>query len=209
MRSLLTALTALALAAPGIVAASASEPPSLALPACIAIALPAVQGVEGNAVDVGGAVRDLLTSYLSGPSIQVASLEARLASQALEEARRKGCGHVLITTLTRKRSSGGSAFLKVLGQAGSSVAWQIPGAGVGAGVARGVAIAGAQAVSVLASSTKARDQMRIEYRLTSVDGRTTLESKEEKAKASVDGEDLLIPLVQRAAKSVAAAVTKK
>ncbi len=174
---------------------------------CIAIALPAVQGVEGSAVDVGNAARDLFTSYLAGPAIQVTALETRLASQAPEEARQRGCGHVLIASLTKKRSGGGGMLGRVMGQAGSTVAWQIPGGGVGTAVARGVAVAGAQAVSELASTTKAKDEMKLEYRVTATDGRTVLKPKDEKLKASVDGEDLLTPLIQRASESIVAAVS--
>jgi hypothetical protein len=174
---------------------------------CIAIALPAVQGVEGSAVDVGGAVRELFTSYLAGPAIQVASLDARLPSQAPAEARQKGCGHVLTASLTRKRSGGGGVLGRVLGQAGSAVAWQIPGGGVGGAVARGVAVAGAAAVSDLASTTRAKDEMTLEYRVTSADGRSVLRPTDEKLKASSDGEDLLTPLVLRASESIAAALS--
>jgi len=181
--------------------AEAQEPPPAT---CIAIALPAVQGVQGSAVDVGNAVRELFTSYLAGPAIQVDALDARLASQAPEEARQKGCAYLLTATLTRKRSSGGGMLGRVLGQAGSSVAWQIPGAGVGGAVARGVAVAGAVAVSDLASTTRAKDEMTLEYRVTSTDGRSVLKPKDEKLRASVDGEDLLTPLVRRAAESIVA-----
>jgi hypothetical protein len=173
---------------------------------CIAIALPAVQGVEGSAVEVGNAVRELFTSYLAGPAIRVVALDVRLASQAPAEAQQKGCGHVLTATLTRKRSGGGM-FGRILGQAGSSVAWQIPGGGVGAAVVRGVAVAGAAAVSDLASTTKAKDEMTLEYRVTSTDGRAVLKPKDEKLKASFDREDLLTPLVQRASESIVAALS--
>lgn len=174
---------------------------------CIAIALPAVQGVEGSAVEVGNAVRELFTSYLAGPAIQVVALDVRLASQAPAEARQKGCGHVLTATLTRKRGGGGGTFGRILGQAGSSVAWQIPGGGVGAAVARGVAVAGAAAVSDLATTTRAKDEMTLEYRVTATDGRAVLKPTDEKLKASVDREDLLTPLVQRASESIVAALS--
>ena len=173
---------------------------------CVAIALPAVQGVEGSAVEVGNAVRELFTSYLTGPAIQVVALDVRLASQAPAEARQKGCGHVLTATLTRKRSGSGT-LATILGQAGSSVAWQLPGGGVGAAVARGVAVAGAAAVSDLATTTRAKDEMTLEYGVTSTDGRSVLKPKNEKLKASVDREDLLTPLVHRASESIVAALS--
>ena len=164
---------------------AASQRPGVA---CIAMSLPTVQGADGNATDVGGAVRDLFTSYLQGPSINVISLESRLSIQATEEAKQKSCDQVLIVSLTRKR--GGSGVLgRALAHAGTTAAWHTPIGGVGANVARSAAIAGAQAASEIASSTRAKDEMRLQYRLVATDGRVVVKSKEEKAKASADGED--------------------
>ena len=175
---------------------------------CIAMLLPTVQGAEGNAVDVAAAVRDLFTSYLQGPSINIISLEAKLLIQANEEAKQKSCDQVLVVSLTRKRSGGG-ALGRALAQAGSTAAWYTPISGAGAAVARGAAIAGAQAASEIAHSTRAKDEMRLQYRLVSPDGRVVVKPKEEKAKASVDGEDILTPLVQSASESIASAVITK
>lgn len=176
---------------------------------CIAVVLPGVQGVEGNATEVGSSVRDLFVSFLTGPSLRAVALDARLASQGVEEARQKQCGQVLSVSLTRKASSGGGGWLgRAVGQAGTSMAWGIPGGSVGSAVARGATVAASQAVAELAGSTKAKDEMRIEYRLTSIDGKATLGSKNDKLKAKADGEDLVTPLVQRAAEAVAAAVAR-
>jgi len=186
---------------------STASPASQSEAPCIAIVLPAVQGVEGSATDVGTAIRELFSSYLTGPSMQVVALEARLQSQAVEEAKQKGCANLLIATATRKRSSGGGMLGKVIGQAGSNMAWQLPVGGVTGAVTRGAAMAGAQAVTEVASGTRAKDEMKLEYRVTASDGRVVLKPREEKLKASVDGEDLLTPLVQRASESIAAAVS--
>ena len=51
-------------------------------PPCIAIANPVVQGTPGNSADVSAGVRDLILSYLSGPSIRAFALETKLPSQA-------------------------------------------------------------------------------------------------------------------------------
>ena len=95
---------------------------------------------------------------------------------------------------------------RVVGQAGTTAAWSLPGGGVGGALARGAAVAATQTASEVASSTKAKDEMRIEYRLSPVSGGTTLGPKTERAKAKVDGEDLLTPLVQKVAEAVAAAL---
>jgi hypothetical protein len=175
-------------------------------PVCVAIVLPSVQGVEGDATQVASAVRELLRSFLTGPSMQSVLIEARLPSQSIEEARQKNCGRVLTAALTRKRGSGGGLLGRVVGQAGTTAAWSLPGGGVGGALARGAAVAATQTASEVASSTKAKDEMRIEYRLSPVSGGTTLGPKTERAKAKVDGEDLLTPLVQKVAEAVAAAL---
>ena len=175
---------------------------------CIAIVLPSVEGIEGNATEVGALLRDLFGSYLTGPSLQVVPLQARLASQAMEEAKQGNCRHVLTATLSRKR--GGGAFGRVLGQAAGTASWSIPGGGtVGSAVVRGAAIGTAQAVAGLAASTRAKDEMQMEYRVSSPTGTTELGPKSDKLKAKVDGEDLLTPLVEKAAETIVGTLVKK
>ena len=199
---LLSAAAVLVLTSP----AAAAQSPAPA--ACIAIATPAIQGIAGSATEIGTAARDLFAAVLKGPSVQPVALEALLPSQAMEEARQKGCGHVLIATLTGKRS-GGSTLGRIAGQAAGAAAWHIPyGGSAGAAVVRGVAVGTAQAVSMLASSTKVRDELRLEYRLMTTDNGVRIPSTTDKAKASVNGEDLLTPLVQRAAEAIITAVAK-
>jgi hypothetical protein len=169
-------------------------------PACVAIVLPTVSGIEGDATAVAGAVRELFTSYLAGPAIQVVPLEARLVSQAAEEARQKQCDGLLMVKLTKKRTGGG-LLGTVLGQAAGTAAYYVPfGDGVAGSIARGVTAAGSQAVTTLAASTKAKDEISLEYELSSPRGR--FGPKTEKARAKVDGEDLLTAVVQRAAEII-------
>ncbi len=205
-------LAAFVLAWPPVSAAQADPPAELsavATPACIAIVLPSVQGVDGSASEVSNALRELLTSYLSGPSIKAVPLEARLQSQALEEARQRGCDNILTATLTRKRSGGG-VLGRALGQAAGTAAWYVPGAASTGGVmARGAVIAGAQAVSTVASSTRAKDEMRLDYKFSSLDEAARARPVTLSAKAATDGEDILTPLAEKAAEAIAAAVTKQ
>jgi hypothetical protein len=51
--------------------------------------------------------------------------------------------------------------------------------------------------------------MRIEYRLTTVDGGTVLEPKTDTLKARSNGEDIVTPLVAKAADAVATAAARK
>jgi hypothetical protein len=165
-----------------------------------------MQGVEGSATEMASAVRDLFVSFLSGPSIKPLSLDSRLPSQAVLEARQKDCGQVLIASVSWKRS-GGSKFAGMLGKATETAAWRIPyDAGVGGAVASGVAIAGGQAISNLASDTRQKDELKLDYRVGAPESVVNAKPQSVKAKAKVDGEDLLTPLVERAAQDIASIV---
>jgi hypothetical protein len=174
-------------------------------PTCVAIALPSVQGAEGSAISVGNTFRDLITGYLSGPSIQAVQLDARLPALAVEEARQKPCGYILVTTLHRTRGGGGP-----IGEAAGVAAWHIPvGSSAAAAVARGAAAGGAQAAATTAAYTRAKDEWRLEYRLASPNDIARIAAKVEKAKARVDGEDLLTPLAERVATAMVTTLAAK
>ena len=59
---------------------------------CIAIVIPTLEGVAGNATEAAGGVKDVIESYLKGPSVRVLALEAKLPSQARDSAQHKGRG---------------------------------------------------------------------------------------------------------------------
>jgi hypothetical protein len=184
---------------------SSSQTPSAG---CVALPLPALHGAEGNATELAMALRDLVSTFLTGPSIRTVVLDARLAAQALEEAKQKDCGTVLTLTLTRKKAGAGGIG-RLLGDAAGAAAWHVPSGGSTAGSAavRTAAIAGTRAASSLASNTRARDELRLEYRLAS-GGDATLRQGKDSLKAKTDGEDLITPLVERMATVIAAAVTR-
>jgi hypothetical protein len=173
--------------------------------------LPSATGVDGDAMTFANSLRDLFAGYLTGPSVRAINLEAPLASQAIEEARRKECDYVLLTKVAKKRDGGGG-WGKVLGQAAGSAAYYgVPyyGGGAAAAATRGAIVAGAHAVSTLASTTRAKDELTLEFRLGTVDTVQRAAPKVEKAKAKSDGEDLLTPLVEKAAEAIAGAIVRK
>jgi hypothetical protein len=174
-------------------------------PSCMAIALPTVQGIPGNGPEIAGGIRDLVAGYLLGPAVKVVSLAAKLPSQSVEEAKQKACETMLYLTLTKK--SGGGRLTKALGQAAGTSAWYLPGGGTAASAtARAAASVGLQTASSLAASTKAKDEVRLEYRLQSPDGHVQFGPRTESQTATVDGEDLLTPVALRAAETI---VTRK
>ena len=177
--------------------------------ASVCIAMPRVQIIGGNTASAAEGLRDMFASYLTGPTLKSVILEARLASQAMEEARVKNCDRVLIASLTQKRK-GPSRLGKVVGEAAETALWHVPGGySAGSAAARTAAIAGARAISTVSSTTRARDEFSLEYRLDAADGRPILRPATEQMKADTDGQDLLTPLVEKASEAVAVAVAVK
>jgi len=209
-RAVIGVITSASIGVGGIHAAAQTPTPGAQDTVCVALITASVEGVPGNASDVGAAVRDLFASFLTGPALHAVPLDARLVSQALEEARQKQCANVLVTSVTMKRSGGGGVLKRMAGNAGSNVAWQLPSGGstVTSAVARGAAITAAQTMSGIASSTRARDEMRLEYRVMA-NGSVRIPPTTKQVKAHVDGEDLLTPLVQQAAELIAGVVTSR
>jgi hypothetical protein len=177
-------------------------------PRCVALPLPTLRGADSSATELASGLRDLVSGFLKGPSLRTVLLEARLPDQALEEAREQRCATVLTLTLTRKKAGGGGLG-RAFGSAAGAAAWQLPygGSTAKSTVIRGVAIAGAAAVSTAASNTRAKDEVQMEYRLASDNGSVVRQGKDG-AKASADGEDLITPLVERVAGVVAAAMPR-
>ena len=177
----------------------------------ICLAPASVESAVGNAAEAMAAVRESFTSYLTGPSLKVTPLSARLESQAREEAKATNCPYLLLTTVKHVRKTGGSGFLRRI--AGGAVQEGVWSAGAAtnstAGRVATSAAAGAAgaAASDFASSVKTKDEMTLTYRLESAAG-NALVDKTEKRKAKSDGEDLLTPLVEHAAEAVAVAVAK-
>ena len=192
-------------------AAAQTDPqdPAKPEPACVAVMPAAVAGMDGNAAEVALTMRDAMVSFLTGPSLRPVAVDARLKVQALEEARQKGCSHFIAMTVTKK-SGGRSGFGRVVGQAAGTAAWHLPGsATVGGAVARSASIGVVSALADMASTTRAKDEMKLEWTLTPLAATGRPSSKEEKAKASADGEDLFSPLLQRSAEAIAELLLRK
>jgi hypothetical protein len=174
---------------------------------CIALTLPSVAGVDGSATSFATAVRDLFVSFLTGPGIKIVQLESRLPSQAALESREKGCGEILLATVTRKRSTG-NGFGALVGRTAGIAAARTPvGAGVAGTIAGSATSAVGEAIYRLASQTRAKDEIELSYRLGTPETVPTVAPISAKAKARADGEDLLTGLVERAAAGILATVT--
>ena len=183
-----------------VAAAAGKAAPTKSLRICLAPAT--AQMTTGNSADVMGAVRETFTSFLTGPTLSVTPLNARLVSQAREEAKLADCPYVLFPTIRHEHKTGTGLWGRVAAGAVEGGAWHAATAAPSAAtrVLAGAASTGAANMAV-ASAIKTKDAMTLEYRLESADGHALLEKKEKRS-ASSDGEDLLTPLVQGAAENI-------
>jgi len=188
---------------------AAASPQEKSAAAQICLAPTTVEASVGEASKVSDAVKESLTSFLTGPSIGVSALSARLESQVREEAANANCRYVLFTVAKQQRKQGGGLLGRAAGGAVQQGAWraagEIGGSGVGRVATDAAAGAAGAAASDLAHGTRSKDELSLAYRLESAD-RKVLAEKTAKRKASSDGEDLLAPLARQAAEAVAAAV---
>jgi len=167
----------------------------------IGVVLPRTQ-MERNTsgMDVATAVRNTLAQQLNSPAVEVAALEARDPQQIEAEAGRKECDYVLYTSVVQKKGGGGGfgGFLK------KAAPVAVGGYGGDAGgTAANVPATGAGSAADVSGSVKAKDEITLDFRLMPAGGGSTPKAADMlKAKAKHDGEDVLTPLIERAAAAV-------
>ena len=201
----LAVIVPLLAAAGGRLQAQASAPITICL-------FPPTVETGNNAAAATEAVRASFSAFLTGPSVSSQLLQARLASQAREEAKQARCPYLLLTTVkvVAKRSGGG-----ILGQVAAQAAGQgAVEAGIASGTAAGrvaaSAAAGAmrQATYNYAVTIRNRDELTLGYRLEAADGSVLVDEKEKRT-AKSDGEDLLTPLAQSASERILQAAKRR
>lgn len=187
------------------VSATAAQTASPPQKICLA---PASVEAAPSGSDPIAAVRESFTSFLTGPTLGVTPLNARLESQVRQEAKLAGCSYLLLPTVKHQRKSGRSLLGRVAGGAAEQGAWSAAaGAGSTAGRIAANAAAGAARTAAwdYAYGFRTKDELTLSWRLEGPDG-AELKKGKDKRKAKSDGEDLLTPLVQSASEAIAAAV---
>jgi hypothetical protein len=177
------------------------------------------QGSNAQA-DYGTPIRNSIVLLMSGPAVEIVPLDAHLTMQLDAEAKQKQCDYVLFANVTVKHGTGGSSFGKFMKMA-APAASVLPMAGAGrmmAGQAAGYAAMAAaqsaqeQAMSQLAGfngQIKSKDDVTVGYRLMATGQNKPRLENQLNAKASTDGEDVLTPLILKAADAILTDVSKK
>jgi hypothetical protein len=182
---------------------AAPQPEPAGIRICLA---PAKAEVPGG-VDAVAAVRESFAGFLTGPSLAVEPLSARLESQVREEAKLKNCRYLLFSTVKHTRKTSG-LFERAAASAVQNGAAEVAAYSRTSGgrIAASAASAGAANMAV-ATQVHQRDQLTLEYRLEDAEGRV-ISAQTQQRKAKSDGEDVLTPLVQNAAESIVEALER-
>jgi hypothetical protein len=146
-------------------------------------------------------IRNTITQYLTGPSQEIVPLMAMLPSQIDAEAKSKDCDYVLYSTTSQKLGGGGFGALKKFGAMSS----MIPGVGMATGTMTGVMVGAAS----VAGTVKAKGVVTFEYKLMAPGSTSALIANSDNLKAKADGEDVISPLIEKAATAILEAVNKK
>jgi hypothetical protein len=191
----------------------------------IGVASPEAQVGQGNntGADYSTPIRNAVVALMSGPAVEIAALDSRIAMQLQAEAQQKQCDYILYSSVAVKHSSGGGfgKFMKMAAPMASMVPMAGMAGGMGGAVAAQAAGAAASAAAMSAQQQamnqlagfngqiKSKDDVTIQYQLVPT-GQTSPQLQASlKGKAKSDGEDVLTPLLEQVANNVLGEVTKR
>jgi len=163
--------------------------------------------LESEDVDAGQ-LSDLLLALfddrLAAAGLELTPLPAgsELAPGAI--AQEAGCTYLLRVDFVHRRGSNGVWRQAAREALGGAIGYVPVGGGLGGALLGSMATRGALAAADYVLATRAKDRLQLGYRLTALSKSTPLVDRSETAKAKHDGEDVLSPLVARAAAEVAA-----
>jgi hypothetical protein len=169
-------------------------------------------GAVGDSLDaseLSAAVGNTLGQYLKAPHLEVVRIEAGLPAQVDAEARQKECDFVIYANVSHKKGGGGfgGMFGKVAPALGSIAAVGVGGAsGGGAGHS---APTGSHTAASISASVKAKDEISLEVKMQTPDSTAPVVSKQLKAKAKSNGEDIITPLVEQVAQAITDATANR
>jgi hypothetical protein len=192
-------------------AAVAAQAGGTAAKSHICLAPSSVETASGTAAQAMQAVREQFSSFLTGPTLEVAPLQSRLPSQAKAEAKAANCPYVLLTTLKQVHKGGGGPSLLSRAaagavQGGASAAGGLTNSAGGAVAANATSGAAGAAAQNYGSSTQSKDEMTLSTHLENADGKVLVDMTDKRT-AQSNGEDMLTPLVEKAATAVANVVS--
>jgi hypothetical protein len=184
----------------------------------------AQMGQGNNAqADYGTPIRNAIIFVMNGPAVEITALDARVPMQVQAEAQQKQCDYILFSGVTVKHGGGGfGKFMKAASPMSSMIPMAGMAGGMGGMIAGQAASAAMQTAAAQAAQQqvtnqlagfngqiKSKDDVTVEYHLIPTGQDKAKLENSLKGKAKSDGEDVLTPLIQQAANTILAEVSKK
>ncbi len=179
-------------------------------PGTIRIGLANVKvGAVGDGItsaDLAAAIQNTLGEYLKGTKIELVPLSAKLSSAIENEAKQKECDYVLYTNVSHKKGGGGgglfgSAITQGIGRVGIGQTGSRVGNVIGQVATQTIVSAGAMSANV-----KSKDEITLDVKMNQPGNSAAVLTKQAKAKAKSDGEDIITPVVEQIAQAIFNAV---
>jgi hypothetical protein len=164
-------------------------------------------GAVGDGItsaDLAATIQSTLGEYLKGTKIELVPISAKLSSAIESEAKQKECDYVLYANVSHKKGGSGM-FGSALGKISETVAGRAYGSSDIAGKVAQVSIISAAAAT---TNVKAKDEITLDVKMNQPGNSATVLTKQAKAKAKSDGEDIITPVVEQIAQAVFNAVGK-
>lgn len=193
-------------ASAGEPASKPDQPTALAAkkPGTVRIGLTGVKvtaaGEGINAADLAAAIQSSLGQYLRSTKVEILSIDAKLASAQMEEARQKDCDQLVFVTASHKKG-GGFGFGKMLGQVVSQTGFGATGSTAG-NIAVGLAQTAIVSAANFSSSFKAKDELTLDLKVQRIGGNSDVILKQFKTRAKANGEDIISPMVEQLVQAV-------
>lgn len=170
-------------------------------------------GAVGDGItssDLAGAIQNTLGEYLKGTKIELVPLSAKLSSAIENEAKQKECDYVLYANASHKKGGGGG-FGGMFGQA---IASGIGQTGIGhtgstiGNVAGQIATQSIVSAGAMSANVKSKDEITLDVKMNQPGNASAVLTKQAKAKAKSNGEDIITPVVEQIAQAIFNAVGK-
>ncbi len=162
-------------------------------------------GAVGDSIspaDLAAAVQSALGKYLNAPNVEVVPIQAVVPSAISAEATGKDCDFTAFLTASHKKGSGGFGMFKSLAPMISNAVPLGGNSGTYSGNASSPTAITAPSVS---ARVKNKDEFTLDLRLDLPAGAALLE-RSIKVKARANGEDIISPAVEQAAKAIVEAL---
>jgi hypothetical protein len=164
-----------------------------------------------DAQQFGAAIQNSLAEYLKTPEVEIVAIEAKLPSAIEAEIKEKAIDYVVYATVSHKKGGGG--FGKMFGTVAPVLGQVAPMAGMGGSVAGqiagSVATTAIMTAATMSQNVKAKDAIELNVVMQKASDKSNALTKQLKAKAKSDGEDIITPLIEQSAQAIVDAATGK